>query len=500
MASSLFRLSLLVIFFLSLVIPAMTTPKAAALGGADFRAGRIIDDFLFYDGNNMSVTDIQNFLNSRLPNCDTNHARSSNPNDPGPPYTCLKNYQQNIPGKSADAYCPGAVSGGVKSAAQIIKDVAAACSINPKIILITLQKEQSLITDTWPWPMQYTKATGMGCPDSSLPVDVDANQNGCYDEYEGFFNQIWYGARQFQRYAKLPNSYSYKRGQSNYIQYNPNAGCGGSNVFIQNQATAGLYNYTPYQPNQAALNNLYGTGDGCSAYGNRNFWRLYNDWFGASTSNSKVDFVTFIRLNHGSGNAEAVGYSSVGSYSYISKHDFASYPAVPGNGNVVPLLRADGNLSFVRLNHSSGNVEIVTYSAQSGFKQLLGIEKASYPAVPGDGNVVPLFRADGNLSFVRLNHSSGNVEIVTYSVQSGFRKLLGIEKASYPAVPGDGAVIPLFKPSSEEISFIRLNHSSGNTEVVSYSVVSGFKQLTGVSLTAYPAVAPKSGVYPQFTR
>jgi hypothetical protein len=53
-------------------------------------------------------------------------------------------------------------------------------------------------------------------------------------------------------------------------------------LFIENSATAALYNYTPYQPNQAALNNLYGTGDGCSAYGNRNFWRIFNDWFGSS--------------------------------------------------------------------------------------------------------------------------------------------------------------------------------------------------------------------------
>jgi len=42
-----------------------------------------------------------------------------------------------------------------------------------------------------------------------------------------------------------------------------------------------LYYYTPYVPNKAALDNLYGTGDACSAYGNRNFWRFYHDWFGS---------------------------------------------------------------------------------------------------------------------------------------------------------------------------------------------------------------------------
>jgi hypothetical protein len=30
------------------------------------------------------------------------------------------------------------------------------------------------------------------------------------------------------------------------------------------------------------LANLYGTGDSCSAYGNRNFWRIFRDWFGST--------------------------------------------------------------------------------------------------------------------------------------------------------------------------------------------------------------------------
>jgi hypothetical protein len=56
----------------------------------------------------------------------------------------------------------------------------------------------------------------------------------------------------------------------------------GSKVFqLKSQASAALYYYTPYTPNDVALKNLYGTGDTCSAYGNRNFWRFYSDWFGS---------------------------------------------------------------------------------------------------------------------------------------------------------------------------------------------------------------------------
>ena len=53
--------------------------------------------------------------------------------------------------------------------------------------------------------------------------------------------------------------------------------------YIQNQATANLYYYTPYQPNAAALRAGYGEGDGCSAYGNRNFYQYFTDWFGSTS-------------------------------------------------------------------------------------------------------------------------------------------------------------------------------------------------------------------------
>lgn len=136
-----------------------------------------------------------------------------------------------------------------------------------------LQKEQSLVTDDWPWQNQYRSAMGYGCPDTA-PCDA---------QYYGFFNQVYQGARQLKRYAANPNLFNYAVGRTSYVQYQANAPqCGGTNLTMQTAATAALYNYTPYQPNPAALNNLYGSGDSCSAYGNRNFWRLYRDWFGVT--------------------------------------------------------------------------------------------------------------------------------------------------------------------------------------------------------------------------
>jgi hypothetical protein len=253
----------------------------SALSGNDFKAGRIIDDNVMYDGNAMDIPTIQAFLESKVPNCDTNGVKPSNRSgyttrasygaaqgNPAP-YTCLRDYTMDVYGKDKDAYCDS-IPYGRYSAAGIIYTVGKACKISQKALIILLQKEQSLVTDDWPWQTQYQKATGFGCPDTAA----------CDSQYGGLFNQVYYGARQYQIYASKPQNYNFQRNTTRNIRYNPNAACGDSSIYVENRATAGLYNYTPYQPNGPALNNLYGTGDNCSAYGNRNFWRMYNDWFG----------------------------------------------------------------------------------------------------------------------------------------------------------------------------------------------------------------------------
>lgn len=294
-------LTLLGIFIVIGAVLLISPQKTSALVGSDFNPGRIIDDAVFYNSNSITTQQIQDFLNAKVPSCDTNGLLlSSNTKPDGShynraewgalngnptPFTCLKDYSETVPAvvNGGSDLCTKSITAGTKTAAQIIYDSAQACGINPQVLIVLLQKEQSLVTDDWPWTVQYQKATGYGCPDSTLPISVDSNQNGCYDEFEGFFNQVYTAAKTFRKYEANSSLYNYKANRNNTIYYNPNlTGCGSSNVFIQNQATASLYIYTPYQPNQAALDNLYGTGDSCSAYGNRNFWRMFNDWFGTT--------------------------------------------------------------------------------------------------------------------------------------------------------------------------------------------------------------------------
>ncbi|MDN4614416.1 cell wall-binding repeat-containing protein [Leifsonia sp. F6_8S_P_1B] len=241
---------------------------AVAASAADFEPGYIISDANFYNGSALTAASIQSFLNAKVATCRAG-------------YTCLKDYRQTTTNRAADAMCAAYTGAANETAATIIAKVGSACGISQKVLLVLLQKEQGLVTDTWPTTGQYQKATGFACPDTAA----------CDPSTLGFYNQVYKAAWQFKRYGNPPGtSQSFTWipvGKVSAIMWNePKTGCGAGNVLVQNKATAALYYYTPYQPNAAALANLYGTGDACSAYGNRNFWAFYSDWFGSPTSNS----------------------------------------------------------------------------------------------------------------------------------------------------------------------------------------------------------------------
>ncbi|NNH03397.1 LGFP repeat-containing protein [Microbacterium ulmi] len=254
---------------------ATSSPAPTVLGPAitanlaGFSAGNIISDSVFFDTWSMGEAEIQAFLEQKVPACQSG-------------YTCLRDRYDSTRSTPADPMC-GPYSGGSRErASTIIYKVAQACGINPQVLLVTLQKEQGLVTHVWPSEWRYTIAMGQGCPDTAA----------CDTTYNGFFNQVYGAARQLKRYANPPGTSLYftwyAPGRTWNVLYNPNSACGSSPVFIANQATANLYYYTPYQPNAAALNAGYGTGDSCSAYGNRNFYNYFTDWFGSTQTLSRM--------------------------------------------------------------------------------------------------------------------------------------------------------------------------------------------------------------------
>lgn len=226
---------------------------------ANFNAGYLISDYAFFNRTAMSEAEIQAFLESKSGTCQNTR--------------CLDILRQNNDSWAATPRCDAYTGGTNELISRIIYKVQVACGVSAKVLLVTLQKEQGLVTSTAPTERAVNYALGYGCPDTA-PCDPD---------YAGISEQLYRAAAQFQRYRLSPAIYNFQVGLER-IQFHPNTACGTLQVYIQNQATAGLYNYTPYTPNTAALNNLYGLGDSCSSYGNRNFWRLYTDWFGSPTT------------------------------------------------------------------------------------------------------------------------------------------------------------------------------------------------------------------------
>ncbi|MGK0722259.1 hypothetical protein [Leucobacter sp. W1478] len=254
---------------------------AAAVSAQDFDPGNIISDEYFYDGFALSAAQTQEFLDARMPRCtigDPGRGAGTPHGSTVIAKQCLNDFKMRTQTRAANPYCAAYLGGYEESAAQIIAKVGAACNISPKVLLVMLEKEQSLVTDTWPTQRQFDIAMGYACPDSG-----PNNSANCDPSQTGFFQQVYRAAWQLQVYRAFPDSYRYKPFQVNQIQWHPNQACGTSPVHIQNWATAALYIYTPYRPNQAALNAGWGTGDTCSSYGNRNFFLLYTSWFGNST-------------------------------------------------------------------------------------------------------------------------------------------------------------------------------------------------------------------------
>lgn len=283
-----------IILFLSMVGLVSFPSSASAINPAAFDPGRIIDDALFYDPGGMGgVSDIQNFLNAHVPSCDTWGTRASGYGNltnaqyaqqikgwPGPPYVCLNNYYENpTTGETSFEKGGGAFNGG-QSAAHIIYNAAQDYKINPKVLVVFLRKESlNLFSDSWPMKSQYKYAMGYACPDSG--PNYSAN---CDTSKAGFLKQVRFAAWQLRQYYNNMGTYNYAPGRWNTILYNPNPSCGTKDVYIQNYATASLYIYTPYVPNNAALNAYPGEAN-CGAYGNRNFWFFWQEWFGSTLTN-----------------------------------------------------------------------------------------------------------------------------------------------------------------------------------------------------------------------
>ncbi len=136
------------------------------------------------------------------------------------------------------------------TAAQAIYDAANLHQINPKYILVLLQKEQSLVEDPHPSQDQLDWATGYGICDGCKKTDAKVQK------YKGFTNQVDWGAGGTRYYFDHPNEFKFQVGKTYTID--------GQKITIGNHATRALYIYTPH------------------IHGNQNFYKIWQRWFAAT--------------------------------------------------------------------------------------------------------------------------------------------------------------------------------------------------------------------------
>ena len=241
--------------------PQVNTTCSTDTTGAstEFDPGNIISDATFYNDSAFpDVPAVQAALDRIGATCTAQ--------------SCLRRGTYT-PGAYQLAWCKDwAGPAGPQSYASILFHLGKSCGINPQIAIVIVQKESQGLTR----PNPPAALTGFGCPDTGPggSANCDANKAGVWAQTFGMF----------QAFARLhvdPSKVNYPEGKTSNILWNvAETGCGSAPVTIKNRATATLYTYTPYQPNAASLAAYPGEGDKCSSYGNRNFFRLFQSYFG----------------------------------------------------------------------------------------------------------------------------------------------------------------------------------------------------------------------------
>ncbi len=214
-----------------------------------FNPHRIIEDAELLNYGSMNLADIQNFLNSKNSFLANYTALNTHGN--------LKSAAEIIYDATHNNYdCDGVTLSDQPTEAEKSAKCRHITTVNPKFLLVLLQKEASLVEDSSPSQGRLDWATGYGCPDGWV----------CNPYYKGFGKQVNSAALQFLAYMNEPNRYNYKVGQTYAISntVDPYLTPDTKTIMVtpQNQATAALYNYTPHVFN-----------------GNYNVYKLWNRYF-----------------------------------------------------------------------------------------------------------------------------------------------------------------------------------------------------------------------------
>lgn len=376
------RLVLLVLFsVLSITtIFLLISPKIHAA----FNSNNLMADVVFEDSSTMSAGDINGFLNSLSSSC-------ISPNS---------GFEARVP----NGYSPssGFTFGDFTSAGQVIVTAAQVYGINPRVLLTTLQKEQSIVTGNVgcndATENEYAAAMGYGCPDSGTShawtgvslyrrngIEHTTTSSTCvstsvaagfsqqvirgawllkFGEQRSKGNTSWavvitnwnnsddpgtcYGGPMTQGFRKRCSS------DQNAVFYDGYTTIDGVSTHMDTGATAALYWYTPHFS------------------GNQHFYSLYSGWWGSP----------YITIPY------AWGYIGQWAYSDSSRTRlFTAVPTVAPGGSYYMRLKAQNlgaqtwDPSFMHLGTSRPNDRISQF-ADSSWTPYQGVPRPAQLSEP----------------------------------------------------------------------------------------------------------------------
>jgi PAS domain-containing protein len=214
-----------------------TASQAKAL---TFNPNNILSDAEMLDAGAMTLEDIRSFLNSKGGYISKNSFPDA--------YGTVRSAAEIIHNAAYNADCDGVIL----NSSATMEERRLKCRpirINPKMLIVLLQKEMSLIEAVNPTQRQLDFACGYGCPDGAA----------CSERWRGFGKQVNSASLQFYEYMMNPHKFPYQPGKTYTVT---NTGRPDSVITPANRATAALYSYTPHVYN-----------------GNYNFFKIWTRYF-----------------------------------------------------------------------------------------------------------------------------------------------------------------------------------------------------------------------------
>ena len=250
-------------------LPAQQPPPSPELTPAAdtsaFRPGNIITDAVFYDAGAMNAAQVQAFL--------TQQGRNCTPASGGP--ACLKSYRHDDADPGRGRLLPGPLHrrherdrrGDHRQGRRRLRDQPAG---HPRHAPEGDQPGHAGGADRAPLR-----------PGDGLRLRGQQN-GGAAPYYPGLFKPDLLRGQAVQAVRRQPGQLRPRPGIVNNVRFHPNTACGSRRSDREQGDRGPVQLHALPAQRRPALAAGYGIGNSCSAYGNRNFWLYFTDWFGST--------------------------------------------------------------------------------------------------------------------------------------------------------------------------------------------------------------------------